>query len=185
MRHLLIIAALMPLAAHADRLDDEIRTCAPMVTPSTMRAIVKVESGGNPYAINVNHGGKLRHQPRSRREAISVAARLIRAGYDIDMGIGQINVRNMRKFGLSVSSMFDACRNLHVAGTILLRDYEASGDVYKAVSRYNTGDSYAGFRNGYVGRVARAAGYNVPVQEHRAHVEQVADQLVVYSADNE
>lgn len=65
-------AGAMPLTAVIQR-------CAPQVHPRTLQAIVRVESGGNPYAIGVI-GGALERQPRSLGEAVATAAELERLG---------------------------------------------------------------------------------------------------------
>lgn len=138
--------------------------CAPWVAPQTMAAIVKTESSFNPYAIGVN-GAKLTRQPANKQEAIVTAQSLITRGYSVDLGLGQINVSNLRYYGYSVSDAFDLCKNLTLSATILERDYQAAkktgqGDqtaLHAALSAYNTGSTTKGFTNGYVSRILRNA----------------------------
>ena len=40
-------------------------------------------------------------------------------GYDFDIGLGQINVKNLKMLGLKVSDLFDPCTNLQGASYIL------------------------------------------------------------------
>lgn len=139
--------------------------CAPDVHPATLAAIVTTESGGNPYAIGVNKGQRLERQPRSAVEALAVAHKLIAAGANVDLGLGQINVKNLAWLGLNVADVFDPCRNLEAAGRVLGECYgraikkqgEGQGALRSALSCYNTGDLSRGWRNGYVGKVVRTA----------------------------
>ena len=48
--------------------------CAPLVSPVTMAAIVRTESGFNPYAIGVVRG-RLVRQPASLVEAVGSVSR--------------------------------------------------------------------------------------------------------------
>ena len=82
--------------------------CAPSVAPQTVFAIVQTESNGRPFALNVNGGS----QPPPQANAASAAAtaqRYIAAGYSVDLGLGQINSRNMRWLGLTWETVFDPC----------------------------------------------------------------------------
>lgn len=136
-------------------------TCAPSVHPKTMAAIVRTESASRHLAINVNGGRRLVRQPASRDEAIATARWLISMGYSIDMGIGQINSKNLPRLNMSVEDAFDPCANLTGAANILQRDYTRALNKYgdeqtalrAAFSAYNTGTFSRGFSNGYVHRV--------------------------------
>lgn len=145
--------------------------CAPAVHPTTLAAIVRQESGGNPYAIGVNPGfPRLAAQPRERSHAIREAERLIALGANIDAGLAQINVGNWNWLGLTAETVFDPCTNLAAAQRVLVACYErasarggsSQGALYAALSCYNTGSLERGFRNGYVLKVARHAGVTIP-----------------------
>ena len=134
--------------------------CAPNVAPTTLQAVAAVESGGNPLAVNVN-GIHVQPPPaRDAREAAQVAESYIARGYSVDIGLMQVNSRNLAALGTTVEQVLDPCTNLHAAATILTADYaEAArtrGDgqpaLQAALSAYNTGDFYRGFANGYVAR---------------------------------
>lgn len=130
-----------------------IATCAPMVAPTTMKAIVLEESRGHPYAI---HDGRAHRAifPATREEAITTARRLLAEGTRIDAGLAQINSQNWGRLGLTPETVFDPCSNLQAGERIVLGDYvTAPYTVDAAISRYNTGDESRGVRNGYVGRV--------------------------------
>ncbi len=83
-------------------------TCAPLVAQDTARALIQVESGGNPFAIGVV-GGALVRQPANLPEALATVAALEAAGWNYSVGLGQINKRNFERYGLTPSTAFDAC----------------------------------------------------------------------------
>lgn len=138
--------------------------CAPNVAPQTVAAIVKTESRGNPFALNVN--GARQPPPQSNAgDAATTARRYVAAGYSVDLGLGQINSRNMRKLGLTWETVFDPCTNIAALGQILSQNYQAVAGgrhpqtaLRLAISLYNTGSTSRGFRNGYVARVVGNAG---------------------------
>lgn len=135
--------------------------CAPWVAHETMAAIVRTESGFRPLAIGINGGAKLTRQPETKAEAVATAKWLIANGYNIDMGLGQVNSANLPKIGLTVENAFDPCQNIAASATILHGNYRAAkrktGDdqvaLHAALSAYNTGSFTRGFSNGYVQRV--------------------------------
>lgn len=130
-----------------------IATCAPMVAPTTMKALVLEESRGNPYAI---HDGQSHRAlfPATKDEAIATARRLLDAGARIDAGLAQINSTNWSALGLTPETVFDPCTNLRAGERVILDGYtSAPYTVDAAISRYNTGDATRGVRNGYVDRV--------------------------------
>lgn len=147
-------AALFTLAAQ----------CAPNVSQQTVVAIIKTESDGNPFAINVN-GARQPSAPTSAATASATARRFIAAGYSVDLGLGQINSRNMRWLGLTWDTVFDPCTNIAALGVVLTANYTAAKPgrdpqtaLRVALSMYNTGSPTRGFRNGYVARVVGNAG---------------------------
>lgn len=141
-------------------LDALIAQCAYNTHPDTVKAIIQVESAGNPYAIGVNFGGRNGHKPNNATEAALVARNLIANGKNIDMGLMQINSANMRRLGLSTEAMFDPCTNIRIGTKILSTNYVQAVDIYgpgenalrAALSAYNTGSMVKGFRNGYVAK---------------------------------
>ena len=138
--------------------------CAPNVAPQTVAAIVQTESRGRPWALNVN-GARQPRTPNSAADAAAIAKRYVAAGYSVDLGLGQINSRNMRKLGLTWETVFDPCTNIAALGRVLSENYRAVADgrhpqtaLRLALSMYNTGDASRGFRNGYVAKVVGNAG---------------------------
>lgn len=112
-------------------------------------------------AIGINGGARLERQPASVSEAVATANWLIANGYNIDMGLGQVNSANLGKTGLSVEAAFDPCRNLAASAKILLWNYQSASRktsdeqaaLHAALSAYNTGSFSRGFKNGYVRKV--------------------------------
>lgn len=147
----------------------------PYAHRSVMTAIVKVESGGNPWAININskNGQRLLYPAKSLEQAQAWVRWFVANNYNIDIGIAQINIKNIQKQGLNPVSFLEPCTNLKMAGQILKANYvsasknSTSSDdaVKKAISAYNTGNYRSGFTNGYVGKVM-AKYYGQPIQKN-------------------
>ena len=109
--------------------------CAPQVHADTARALVSVESAFNPWAIGVV-GGTLVRQPRTRAEALATAKALRDGGWNFSVGLGQINVGNFDRLGLTVESAFEPCANLAAMQTVLGECFDrASGTASKAVDQ--------------------------------------------------
>jgi type IV secretion system protein VirB1 len=140
-----------------------LRDCAPNVSPSTMTAIVRVESGGNTLALRDNTLGQA-YAPRNGAEAISWASQLIALGHSLDLGLSQVNSANLPKLGISVRDAFNPCTNLSAGSAILGADYSAAASRFgagqyalrRALGAYNTGSLYAG--QDYVNEILAAAG---------------------------
>jgi len=137
--------------------------CAPLVHPTTAQAIVATESTFNPNAIGVV-AGSLERQPRNLEEAVATANALRAQGRNFSIGLAQINVRNLDRFGVSVSEGFDACKNLRAMQMVLNDCYERAGandapqpSLRRALSCYYSGNFTTGFRHGYVSRVVNNA----------------------------
>lgn len=171
--------------------DPALAACAPHVSPATLAHIVRVESSGNPLAVNVN---VIRGRPRfpvprirSAAQAAQVAHQAISQGYNVDLGLMQVNSRNLRGLGYTVEQMFDPCTNVRAGARILTDNYgravrehgPGQPALLAALSAYNTGDFNRGFRNGYiaryfsVGRVVYSSAASAPTTPNTG-VDQVA-----------
>lgn len=95
-----------------------IQECAPSIHPATVATLVQVESSADPYAIGVV-GMTLTSQPTKLSEAVSVSESLLEQGYNISLGLGQINIHNFDGLGLDLNSVFDPCTNLKAAEEVL------------------------------------------------------------------
>lgn len=144
--------------------------CAPHVAASTLLAVSRAESGLDPLAIGVNGARSRRPRPSTAAEATAAAKALVAAGRDIDLGLAQINIRNLPRLGLSIEAAFDPCRNLAAAAEVLREGYArgrarhgpGQAALRVALSVYNTGHAERGFANGYVARVVAKAGARLP-----------------------
>lgn len=153
------------------------RVCAPAVHPATAQALAMTESSLNPYAIGVV-GGVLLRQPRSQAQALATARQLQAQGWNFSLGLAQINVHNLTRVGLTLSTAFDPCASLQAMQTLLLECFaralgaspqhpttpptaapsaSAQPALRRALSCYYSGNFSSGFTHGYVQRVARAA----------------------------
>lgn len=180
------LALVLVATAQAEELSDLVARCAPDVHQVTMMAVVRHESGGNPFAIGVNGGRRLERQPKSLEEAVATAEWLRGQGIDFDAGLGQVNVRNWGWLGLGARELFDPCLNLRASARILADCYaravRAQGEgqraLHAALSCYNTGNLTRGLRNGYVGRVAGKVGVKAPAEEAGTAAEVAVAEVV-------
>ncbi len=151
--------------------------CAPQVAPETIAAIVQTESHGFELAIGVNG---LKRQPspaRSLAQAVETARYYVGKGYSVDLGLGQINSRNMKTLGLTWDNVFDPCTNIAAAGAVLSGNYHSvraglhpQRALRVALSMYNTGSQSRGFTNGYVEKVVGNAGVSDGIRPVAARV---------------
>jgi len=150
-----------------------VTACAPHVHAATASALVQVESSFNPWAIGVV-GGALVRQPGTRNEAVATARALQAGRWNFSVGLGQINVNNFERLGLTLESAFDACTNLAAMQTVLSSCFKAAGQgpaspspqaaLRQALSCYYSGNFTTGFRHGYVQKVvAQAAAISRPI----------------------
>jgi type IV secretion system protein VirB1 len=143
--------------------------CAPQIDPITMAALVRTESGFNPFAIGVVHGRLLR-QPSNSVEAIATMRALEAAGWNFSVGLAQVNHANWRAYGLTEQNVFEPCRNVTVGATILQRCFMSANRTQAdtqvalraSLSCYGGGDFSTGYRTGDVQRVVKNAHQPVP-----------------------
>ena len=141
----------------------------PAVHADTMLAIVQVESGGNPNAVYNNTSGKT-FKFKNKDAAVRYIEKAIRAGNSVDMGIAQINSKNLiklrQKTGTpwTVDYAMEPCANLWAGAFILHGNYQqalAAGKapgvpaLQHALSAYNTGSLIRGGL--YVRKILAAA----------------------------
>lgn len=136
------------------------------VHPSTITAIVAGESGGNPLAVNINGMARQPPQPHTLADAIAETTAAIGLGYSVDIGLAQINSRNLPALGYSIADAFDPCHSIRGGAIILAGGYARAtarlgpgqGALLSALSAYNTGSLTRGFQNGYVARILGVSG---------------------------
>ena len=134
--------------------------CALNVAPVTLEAVIRVESGGDPLSLNVNRLAGPQPRPATIAEAVTLAQGYIAQGYSVDLGLMQVNSRNLDALGYTIEQVLDPCTNIRGGAAILTVDYaeaarskgEGQGALQAALSAYNTGSFYRGFANGYVAK---------------------------------
>lgn len=172
-KKLILLGLLLPSMAQANdevtKFNDLALQCANGVHPNTLQALVRTESGFNPYAIGVVDGAI--KQPTTFAEAVAAAKKLHEEGKNFSMGLAQINRYNLAKYDLDYESVFDPCKNLHVGQEILAEcSGRAGGEpqtaLQRALSCYYSGNFRTGFTQdfkglpSYVERVKTAATKN-------------------------
>ena len=169
--------------------------CALHVAPVTLEAVIRVESGGNPLDLNVNHLAGRQPHAETVADAVRIAKAYIRLGYSVDLGLMQVNSRNLASLGLTIEQVMDPCTNIRAGATILTANYVRAAQqmgagqpaLLAALSAYNTGDFARGFANGYVGKYL--AGAPVPAMPVVVRTAAVAPRptrtLNPYAADTE
>ena len=178
---ILITAVLFVLACptHAQSVDIAAlgRKCVPEAPLSTLTAIVRVESGGNQNAMQINFPKTLlkrwhlpagtlalKRQPANAQEALAWFHYFESYGIYVDLGLMQVSSYEAKHRKINLESLVDPCANLRAGWQILEDAYRIEATTYgpgqtalqHALSRYNTGDTARGFDNGYVQRVLAA-----------------------------
>lgn len=126
------------------------------VSPTFFTALLKTESGLHPYAIGVSYKGRPIRAlyPETKEEAIYLANYLYQKGYYMDIGIGQISIQNLERWGVPIEYAFDPCFNIKLSGIILKECMAIYGRSAKAVDCYNKGRRAKGYTP-YVRKVLR------------------------------
>ncbi len=151
--------------------------CLPAMPLSTLGAIIRVESDGNPNAMQIDSPRailkrwhlpegtlRLKRQPATQREALEWLGYFEHRGIFVDVGLMQVSTAEAKRRGIPVESLFDPCFNLRAGWQILDSAYQLEMKTYgpgqdalqHAISRYNTGDTQRGIDNGYLARVMAA-----------------------------
>jgi len=105
--------------------------CAPSVDPRMIVGIGQRESGLDPLTIHDNATGQILHGDG----VVTAAAQRIAAGHSVDLGLMQINSRNLGLLGLTIGDAFTACKSVEAAARLLA-----------LFSEYNTGSPTRGIR---------------------------------------
>jgi type IV secretion system protein VirB1 len=117
--------------------------CAASVDPRMLVGIAQHESGLETEILHDNSTGKLLRGAG----ILEAAAQLIAAGHSVDLGLMQINSRNLGLLGLGLADAFDACHSIASAARLI-----------QLFSRYNTGSPARGIENGYAMKVVASIG---------------------------
>ena len=120
--------------------------CSVYASPVTMEKIVYIESHGNPFVINDDSVHKS-YSFSNKSEAMNAAKYLINQGHNIDLGLAQINIINIRRFGINLRDVFNPCYNVFIGSYILLQGYDIAlsrfGNpqvaLFRSLEYYNSG----------------------------------------------
>jgi type IV secretion system protein VirB1 len=150
------------------------RKCVPEAPLSTLNAIVRVESGSNLSAMQIDFPKMLlkrwhlpagtvalKRQPANAQEALAWLRYFEQHAISVDIGLMQVSTAEAHKRRLDPESLLDPCTNLRAGWQTLEDAYRIEVATYgpgqtalqHALSRYNTGSTARGFDNGYVQRV--------------------------------
>ena len=136
--------------------------CVPYADERELLSLARTESNLNPWALSVNRPAALarrmgypsgriylKHQPKSKAEAIRWARELQASDVTLSVGIVQVNLERER---YSMEELLDPCRNLRLGWAIFLADYRAEvrefGEGQRALlaafGAYNAGSALEG-----------------------------------------
>ena len=174
-------ALILALATHVHAQSVDIvalgQKCVSEAPLSTLTAIVRVESGGNQSAMQIDFPKTLlkrwhlpagtitlKRQPANTQEALAWLRYFESYGIYVDLGLMQVSSYEAKRRKIDPESLLNPCTNLRVGWQILEDAYRIEAATYgpgqtalrRALSRYNTGDTAHGFDNGYVHRVLAA-----------------------------
>ncbi len=139
-----------------------IQMCSvPNVSPRTIWEIIRVESSFNELAVNINHPEVKAEKFTEKSKTIEYAKALLAKGYNIDLGLMQINSKNLERLKMSPEKAMDPCESIRAGSQILKENYarssaqigEGQEALKAALSAYNTGNFKGGLSNGYVSKV--------------------------------
>lgn len=142
--------------------------CGAENIPAMMQKVVRVESGGNPFAIGIV-GARLVRQPRTLAEAVATVRSLEANRLNYSIGISQVNRIHFARLGWrdAIEKGFDVCTNLRAGAGILKTCYDgavragypalgAAGTNHAeraSLSCYYSGNYVTGEKLGYVAKV--------------------------------
>lgn len=145
---LLFLAVLLASAccrpAQAARLQDRQQELEPLFDAPCARyqvpkvlalAIARQESGCHPWIINIS-GHDVR--PSSREEALRYAQWAMNAGRSFDVGVMQVNVYWIRKYGWPLEQVLEPGNNIKIGVWILAQEIRRHGLNWRAVAYYHT-----------------------------------------------
>lgn len=97
-------------------------------------------------------------------EAAAIARKLILDGHSVDIGLAQINSKNLPKLNLTVEQVLDPCTNLQVSQSILKEGWRRSGgDLVMTFSAYNTGKLNSAVGQKYAAQVFQKSSAPAPL----------------------
>jgi soluble lytic murein transglycosylase-like protein len=100
-----------------------------------LMAIIRQESGGNPWAVNV--AGKA-YTPRSRAEALKIIHGASTSGKSYDLGLMQVNSAWLKRLNFAPEFALEPKNNVFIGAWILSQEIARYGLTWRAVAAYHT-----------------------------------------------
>lgn len=104
---------------------------------SILKAISKVESDNQPYAINVKGKG---YYPKTKDQALKIIRLSKVLNKSFDVGINQINKFWFDKYGYTYEDGLDKCFNILLSAYILAYEIDRGGYNWNSIGRYHSPD---------------------------------------------
>ena len=109
------------------------------------QAIADVESGHNPWALNIEGKG---YQFASKDKALAMAKQADAEGRSFDSGIMQVNNFWLKKYGIPLEAAFDPQANIYLGSWILKQEIDRHGQTWEAVGAYHSPNAGVIFKSG-------------------------------------
>ncbi|QOU76442.1 Type IV secretion system protein virB1 (plasmid) [Janthinobacterium sp. HH102] len=135
--------------------------CAPLLDPRLTTSLMQQESTFNPNAIGLDGKEYLFKKPKNRTEAISITKELLAKGKKFSVGLSQVHIENVKRFGLTLEQAFDPCTNIFYGQKILVSfhnqalkaGFKGRDAVYAALRGYNSGKITSTISNSYAASI--------------------------------
>ena len=140
---LTVLLLMMPALSSAGWCPLSTRACGVEGLPSSVvEGIIRVESGGNPWALHVGIGKGFAFHPRDRHEARRFLAVALALTDNVDIGLMQVNWRTWRQdilaLGLTPYDLLGAEANMAVGCRILAETLSTRGSFEARLGRYHS-----------------------------------------------
>lgn len=146
-------------------------TCSELAVPQDVTmAIAHVESGFNPWAVNIEGKG---YQFDSKEDALAKAQEAQNSGRSFDVGVMQVNNWWLKKFDIPLEAALDPEANIYLGGWILKQEIDRHPTLKAAVGAYHSPNQTRA--NRYANLVMAALNKKPPVNsESQKTVEKTA-----------
>ena len=119
------------------------------------QAIADVESGHNPWALNIEGKG---YQFASKEKALTMAKQADAEGRSFDSGIMQVNNFWLKKYGIPLEAAFDPQANIYLGSWILKQEIDRHGQTWEAVGAYHSPNAARGGKYAEMVKIALSKG---------------------------
>jgi len=143
-----LLGAVVAKPAHAEQvlpMDSMFQEAAQFwsVPVAWTRAIADVESGSNPWSLNIEGKG---YRLPSKEKAVAMAKHAEAEGSSFDSGIMQVNNFWLKKYGIPLEAAFDPLANIYLGSWILKQEIDRHGQTWEAVGAYHSPNESKGRR---------------------------------------